>query len=108
VVASPENMAPLSLEPMTTEALRELRDQLHAELSSGALLDPERRGLLMDVKAEIDRVIERQPTAGKLNPEDAQNLQGRLQAAAVNFEGSHPQLAGTLERALVVLSNMGL
>jgi hypothetical protein len=93
---------------MTTEALRELRDQLHAELAAGAVPDPERRALLLDVKAEIDRVIERQPATGELNPEDAQNLQERLQAAAVNFEGSHPQVAATLERALVVLSNMGL
>jgi hypothetical protein len=93
---------------MTTEALRTLRDQLHAELSADAVLDPERRAVLLDVKAEIDRVIDRQPAAGELNTADAQNLQGRLQAAAVNFEGSHPQLAGTLERALVVLSNMGL
>ena len=93
---------------MTTEALRELRDQLYVELSGDRPLDPERRALLMDVKTEIDDLLGRTPEAAKLSPAETENLQGRLQSAAVGFEGSHPQLAGTLERALIVLSNMGL
>jgi hypothetical protein len=93
---------------MTTEALRELRDQLHHELSGGSAIDPERRALLLDVKAEIDHLLAREPDAAELSPADTQPLQNRLQTAAVGFEGLHPQLASTLERALLVLSNMGL
>jgi hypothetical protein len=93
---------------MTTDALRELRDQLHTELSGETPIDPERRALLLDVKTEIDHLIAREPATSELSAEDTQHLQGRLQSAAVSFEGSHPQLASTLERALLVLSNMGL
>ena len=93
---------------MTTEALRELRDQLHAELSGDSPIDPERRALLLAVKTEIDDLLTRVPGPAELPAAETQQLQGRLQSAAISFEGSHPQLAGTLERALVVLSNMGL
>jgi hypothetical protein len=93
---------------MTTEALRNLRDQLHAELSGDSPIDPEHRALLLDVKSEIDQLMAREPAASNLSPEESQRLQGSLQSAAVSFEGSHPQLAGAFERALVVLSNMGL
>jgi hypothetical protein len=93
---------------MTTEALRELRDQLHSELSSQTPIEPERRALLLDVKGEIDRLMAREPDAPELSAQETLQLQGSLQSAAVSFEGSHPQLASTLERALLVLSNMGL
>ena len=93
---------------MTTEALRELRDQLHREISGQSPIEPERHTLLLEVKREIDGLLARDPVPAQLTTEDTQQLQGRLQAAAIGFEGSHPQLAGALERALVVLSNMGL
>ena len=93
---------------MTIETLRELRDQLHAELAGPAEINPDRRALLLEVKTEVDRLLAREPEAAELSLDDTQHLQGRLRSAAVGFEGSHPQLASTLERALVVLSNMGL
>ncbi len=93
---------------MTTEALRDLRDQLHAELSGDLPITPERRALLLDVKTEIDHLIARVPAVETLSPTESQQLRERLQSVTVSFEGSHPQLASTLERALLVLSNMGL
>jgi hypothetical protein len=93
---------------MTIETLRDLRDQLHTELSGAGEIEPDRRALLLEVKTEIDHLLAREPDAPALSPADTQHLQGRLQSAAVGFEGSHPQLASTLERALIVLSNMGL
>jgi hypothetical protein len=93
---------------MTTDALRTLREQLHIELSGDTPIDPERRALLLDVKTEIDHLLAREPAATELSAAETQDLQGRLQSAAVTFEGSHPQLASALERALLVLSNMGL
>lgn len=93
---------------MTTDDLRALRDQLHREASTGGPLDPERHALWRDVKGEIDDLLARESASAELSAEDTRQLQGRLQSAAVSFEGSHPQLAGALERAFVVLSNMGL
>ena len=93
---------------MDTEKLRGVLDQLHAELSRELPMDDERRALLLEIRQEVEQLLARSPGEMALPVPEQQHLEGRLQAAAVGFEGSHPQLASLLEQAFNVLSNLGL
>ena len=94
---------------MDQEHLRALLEQLQGELSQGQILDDRSRQLLLNVEADIRRVVEPTPDrTSPLLPPDQQERQGRFQAAMVALEGSHPQLASALEQGMVALSNLGL
>ena len=92
---------------MDQEHLRALLAQLQAESQNPALDDNARQHLLA-AEADIRRAVE-PPTEGEapVLPADQQASQGRLQAAMVALEGSHPQLAAALEKGMVSLSNLG-
>lgn len=100
---------------MDQEHLRALLAQLHGELERGETLDDRSRQLLLAVQADLRRVVEppldpegvSQGEATPLPPEEQQTRQGRMQAAMVALEASHPQLAAALEQGMVALSNLG-
>lgn len=100
-----------------TPRLRALLEELHGELSrvSSAGVDDARRTQLLDLKADIERLLARRDAAsGSENVEtpvpheERQRIQGRLQALVAGFEGAHPQIASALEQTMNALSNMGL
>ncbi len=100
-----------------TPRLRVLLEELHGELSrlSSTGVDDARRAQLLDLQADIERLLARHGTdtgsAGTdatVPPEERQHLQGRLQTLAADFEVAHPQIASALEQTMNVLSNMGL
>ena len=92
--------------------LRALLEELHGELSrlpEGGGSDDVRRTQLLDLKADIERLLAHQEDADStVAPHEREHLQGRLQALAAGFEGAHPQLASALEQTMNALSNMGL
>ena len=94
--------------------LRELLEELHAELSRNPPADERGRELVRGLREDIARYdsagstqdASAKPTAaGEAHP---QHLRGRLQEMIVGLEKSHPQLAATIEQTMVALSNMGL
>ena len=100
-----------------TPRLRALLEELHGELShlSSTGVDPARRQQLLDLQADIERLLARketvadpESTAAGIAPADRQHLQGRLQTLVASFEGAHPQIASALEQTMNALSNMGL
>ncbi len=84
--------------------LQTLLQELHGELSR-LPEDDARRTPLLDLKADVERVLARREE--DTLPERG-HLQGRLQELAAGFEGAHPQLASALEQTMNALSNMGL
>ena len=92
---------------MDQEHLRALLGQIEAELRNPSLDDNARQHLLA-TEADIRRAIE-PPLADEapVLPVDQQERQGRLQAAMVALERSHPQIAAALEKGMVSLSNLG-
>ncbi len=98
-----------------TPRLRALLDELHGELSreSSAGVDETRRKQLLDLQADIERLLARKeadPENAGTGPtsEEHAHLRTRLQEAMVSFEGAHPRITSTLEQAMNALSNLGL
>jgi predicted component of type VI protein secretion system len=89
---------------MEAAELRTLSDRLRLDLADGALMDPEKRALLLQIQREIEELLDHPPSAAG----QQQDLRTRLQTAAVGIEASHPQLASMFEQACNVLSNLGL
>ena len=94
--------------------LRELLEELHAELSRTPPSDARGQELLRGLREDIARYdstgsVPEAPAAsaasGQTHP---QRLRGRLQEMIVGLEDSHPQLASAIEQTMVALSNMGL
>lgn len=86
---------------MTKETLKRNLQQLHRELASGKSLDPETRGLLGEVAGDIERILADEA-------EDTDNIRGRIESAAWQFEASHPALAGTLSEIADALAKLGI
>ena len=98
-----------------TPRLRALLEELHGELSrlSSTGLDEARRAQLLELQADIERLLARRETGSEametvVPHEERQHLQGRLQTLVAGFEGAHPQIASALEQTMNALSNMGL
>ncbi len=100
--------------------LRELLEELHAELSRHPPADARGRELLDGLRADMARydaasggaattmaARATDPTEPMMAP-GSHSLRGRLQEMALSLEVSHPQLAAAVEQTMVALSNMGL
>ena len=99
-----------------TPRLRALLEELHGELSreSPADVDGARRTQLLDLKADVERLLARKEATPTENAdatpvaEEREHLQTRLQEAMVSFEGAHPRFTAALEQTMNALSNLGL
>jgi hypothetical protein len=76
---------------------------LEAELCGLDSLDDETRDLLADAAAEIAAILRRGKRPVPPRPADT-SLHDRL----VDFEASHPQLAGILSRLMDGLAQLGI
>ena len=84
------------------EQLREALQELREQIDSGEPVDPELRDLLEGVVGDLHGLLD----AGK--PEQHGPLARRVEQMALEFETSHPMLAGTLNRLTHMLSSMGI
>jgi hypothetical protein len=103
--------------------LRELLAALHAELARNPPADERSGELIQRLRADLAHYEATgetpapatpgmpplsTPAAGDAAPVRHPHLRDRLQELFVALEGSHPQLAVTVEQTMVALSNMGL
>jgi polyhydroxyalkanoate synthesis regulator phasin len=88
---------------MPDQHLREMLEQLHAELQQAGSVDERSRDLLRNVMADIHEVLE--PSAAEAHPE---SLVTRLREAVDEFEESHPALTEAVGRVVDALAKMGI
>jgi len=93
------------------EKLQQTLTELHAQLDEADSLDGELATQLRSVASEIERKLNKQP-AGEADPDrvpgDAANAPELLEDAAVQFEQSHPTIAGTVRQLIDMLAQMGI
>lgn len=86
--------------------LRALLDELHGALESADSVDPAAHEPLREVMEEIGRMLE---AAGEeRDAEERVSLEERVEEMALDFEASHPTIAGVLNRLTHLLSSMGI
>ena len=86
---------------MPRQALRKQLTELHGELASASELDPELRELLREVAGDIEKLLGEEPST-------ADQLQGRIRQATVDFEAEHPRLAHILGDLADTLTKLGI
>ena len=87
-----------------TEQLQQTLDQLHEQLAAaGADLDQATQDRLQTALEEIKQTLG-VPTETEAND----SVVERLREAEIQFEQSHPTLAGTVRRLVDVLAQMGI
>ncbi len=94
---------------MTARDPRELRallDELHGALESADSVDPAAREPLREIMEEIGQVLE--ATGEARDAEERVSLEERVEKMALDFEVSHPTIAGVLNRLTHLLSSMGI
>jgi len=89
--------------PDRLDKLRAVLSELEAELRELDSIDDETREALADAAAEIATILRR----GKRSPA-AEPVETTLRDRVVEFEASHPQLAGILTRLLDGLGQLGI
>lgn len=85
------------------DKLRETLQELEAELKGLESIDEPTRELLADAADEIAATLRR----GRRSPETTR-VEGSLQDRLLEFEASHPQLAGIVSRLLDGLAQLGI
>jgi len=86
---------------MAPQRLRELLEEVRAELARTGSVDEESRALLESVTDDIDALVER-------SEGEPPSLMRRLEDAAAHFEESHPRLAATIGQMAETLERMGI
>jgi Domain of unknown function (DUF4404) len=84
--------------------LRQTLAQLEAQLENADTLDPAVAERSRALVADIRRSLE----SGEPQPAQAASLTRRLGEAALEFEASHPTLAGTVGSVIDALGQMGI
>ena len=92
---------------MDQTELRSALTSLHADLGRESAVDAESRTLLLQLLADIDRLLSQPapkaagaaPTAGQLD---------RLRDMEAELEAKHPMLAATMREVIDMLTRMGL
>ena len=84
--------------------LRQLLEQLHAELQRAPALDDRSRELLGSALSDIQDLLERSEESGK-RPEP---IIERLREAVGAFEETHPTLTEVVSRLVDALATMGI
>lgn len=86
--------------------LRALLEELHGALESADSVDPSVHEPLRAVLEDIGQVLE---ASGEVREAGAQvSLEQRVEDMALEFEVSHPTIAGVLNRLTHLLSSMGI
>ncbi|MCA9248163.1 MAG: DUF4404 family protein [Planctomycetales bacterium] len=86
------------------DQLQATLNQLHEQLgATGADLDATTRAQLQETLQEIAQVLGGSSASG----EEA-SITDRLRGAEIQFEESHPTLAGTIRRLVDMLAQMGI
>lgn len=80
--------------------------KLHDQLSEVESPTDEVRNLIVQVKADVDRILT--PTEGGKPDTDHDGLSDKLQEAVHRFEDSHPTLTRCLSGIIDVLGQMGI
>lgn len=94
---------------MERQQLRELLQELHTQLQTGAPVDPETATLLKTLAQDVDRAAATPSTAAAPIPAvDHQSLLDRMLSVTEDFEESHPQLAEIIGRMATTLSRIGI
>jgi hypothetical protein len=93
---------------MIEDTIAKIEQQLRSAqcLSSDQRLELQQ--LLAQLRSEA-RSLPNVPTPATLTEDDdAQTALGRLQESLTEFETTHPQLVGTVNRISTILANMGI
>jgi hypothetical protein len=87
-----------------SEKLHETLDQLHRQLDQAEHLDPELVAELKETMEEIQATLQKQDREA----DGEQGLVDRLNDSALSFQKSHPTIAGTVQRVIDMLAQMGI
>lgn len=87
------------------EKLQQTLAELHSQLDEAESLDADLEAQLRAAAGRIERTLDKQPLPG---PADMPSTPEILEDAAVQFEQSHPTIAGTVRRLIDVLAQMGI
>jgi Domain of unknown function (DUF4404) len=87
---------------MPSDHLRELLEELHAELRRTEAVDDRSRALLREVDSVIQSALARTGSA------QSESLIERLRETVDRFEGTHPALTEAVTRVLDSLVSMGI
>ena len=87
------------------QRLKELLNELHAELGGADSLDETSKQQLRDMADEIDAKIDARVEAAEATVTDAES---QLQTAVLEFETDHPRIAGILGQIADTLSKLGI
>lgn len=90
---------------MDEKSLRELLEQLHAEIEHTESVDEKGRKLLRDLGSDIRELLAR---SEEDQAQAQQSLLGRLDESISYLEATHPTLTNTLSKLLESLSNAGI
>jgi hypothetical protein len=88
--------------------LSELLQQLQAQLSASSTLEAATRRRLEHALDEAQHVLAAPPAAGPGSSGSPEPLGKRLEDVALEFETSHPALAGTVSSIIDALGRMGI
>jgi len=89
---------------MRERDLRQLLEQLHAEIQVTDTIDDRSRELLRGVLGEIEDLLERKQKQGT-RPE---SIIERLRGAVKSFEKTHPTLTEAIGKVADALSSIGI
>ena len=100
--------------PDRIERLRTTLAELEAELRELPAVDTETRAVLEEAVAEITTVLQRTASASPKSQmldedlDDDTPVESRWREAVADFEVSHPQIAGLLQRVINTLAQIGI
>jgi len=86
---------------MSDQKLRELLEQLHAELARTQSVDEKGREMLLHISEDIKKFIDP-------SEDNDETLYKRIQDAVDHFEAEHPAITAALSQMLNTLSNAGI
>lgn len=86
------------------DKLRDTLDQLQAQLDELRKVDPQTAGQLDATINEAKAAL----AGGSIQPHKQQSLVERLSDAVLEYEASHPALAGSLGSIIDALGRMGI
>lgn len=87
---------------MEKTELKALLQQLQSALKDTDELDPELEQMVSEIDEDLHRL------AHESDHSPLEDMEDRLEAAAVNFEANHPRTSGILREVADLLAKMGI